>query len=269
MTMSLPDAIAELRARTAGCALDDVLYRGEPALYPTTFSSHYRLFECSNRFTEDQANAVKERLVRIAQMLEIVLQARPLFATPAAAASMPPATLEEIHEVIYCFMQHYHLPTPLVDVTTDLAVAAAFAAEVDPDDEPGTQRPGALYLLHRSRLEAHRIRVFARSHTRAPRPHKQQALSLYLPPGTDMQLLPRDAVERVTFSSSCLERAQFLQPGLLDAHNDPVAEEVARLTYRCAHGDWAWDDPSSGRVVEYFATIAYMLADAGAVPTAD
>lgn len=58
-----------------------------------------------------------------------------------------------------------------------------------------------------------------------------------------------------------------MRPNLLDAHNDPVAAEVARLAYRCAHGDWAPDDPSAGRVVEFFATIAYTLADAGAVPT--
>lgn len=104
--VSLPDAIADIRARTAGREPDDLLYRGEPALYPNTFSSHYRLFERSNRFTANQANAVKERLVKIAQMLEIVLQAKPVFAAAADAAKAPPASAEEIHEVIYCFMQH-------------------------------------------------------------------------------------------------------------------------------------------------------------------
>jgi FRG domain len=268
MTMSLSDAIAVIGAMTAEKDSGDLLYRGEPNLYPNTFSSHYRLFERSNRFTQGQADAVKERLLKIAQMLEIVLQAKPVFPSTAAAANAPPATAEDIHEVIYSFMQHYHLPTPLVDVTTDLDVAVAFAAEVNPDEGPDTEKPGALYVLFRRRLEAHGLRVFERGHTKAIRPNKQQALSLYLPPGIDLQQLPNDAVKRVTFTSSADERSRFIRPDLLDAHDDPVAEEVARLTYRCAYGDWAPDDPSAGRVVEFFSNIAYALADVGAVPIA-
>jgi len=267
MTMSLSDAIADIRARTAADYPGDLLYGGEPNLYPNTFSSEFRLFGRSNRFTPDQANAVKERLIIISQMLEIVLQARPVFSSPADATNAPPATAEEMHEVMYCFMQHYHLPTPLVDVTTDLSVAVAFATEVDPDDDPESVRPGALYILRRSRLNAHGFRVSDRSRTRANRPNKQQALSLYLPDGIDLQQLPNDAVERITFSSSWQERSRLMRPDLLDAHDDPVAGEVARLAYRCAHGDWAPDDPSSGRVVEFFSDIAFTLANAGAVPT--
>lgn len=35
-------------------------------------------------------------------------------------------TLEDINEVVYCFMQHYHLATPFIDLTTEINTAAAF-----------------------------------------------------------------------------------------------------------------------------------------------
>ena len=267
--MSLSDALAAVRSATAGEHPEELLFRGEPDLYPNTFSSHHRLFERSNRFTEGQAKAVEERLALIANVLEIVLQAKPVFSSRAAAANARPSTVKEIYEVRYCFMQHYHLPTDFVDVTTDLGVAAAFASDIDEDDAVGNVKSGALYVIRRRKIGAYGIKVFDPVSTRADRPNKQQAASLYLKPGVDLQQIPSDAIERFTFVSSADERARTKRPDLLDAHGDEVAAEVARLTYRCAHGDWAPEDPSAGRVIEFFSNIAYMLADAGAVPRAN
>jgi hypothetical protein len=59
------------------------------------------------------------------------------------------------------------------------------------------------------------------------------------------------------------ERQKFYRADLYDASDDGVAREVATLVHRCAYGDWAVDDPSLGRVSEYFAGVLRQLLAAG------
>jgi hypothetical protein len=62
-------------------------------------------FPSPNRFTDNQALAVKERLLTIAQMLEVVGLGRPMFPRPEDALKhTPPMRLEDVNEVIYSFM---------------------------------------------------------------------------------------------------------------------------------------------------------------------
>ena len=75
-------------------------------------------------------------------------------------------------------------------------------------------------------------------------------------------------VTRFEFQDKAGEISQYEIDDLCSASDDSVANEVAMLAYRCAHGDLASDDPSHGRVTEYFSKIAYQLADNGAVPKA-
>jgi hypothetical protein len=267
--MTIEKCLQELQKETVERATSDCLYRGESALYPTTYSSHYRLFVKSNRFTNSQANAVKVRLLIIAQLLEVVGLGRPLFASADEAQKhSPPTTMKDINEVIYSYMQHYHLATPFIDLTTDLNIAAAFAADISPNESGSESWRGVIYLISKEGLLKSGYRLFDSTDSRAKRPSRQKAVSLFLERDADFQALQPPVVTRFEFEDTSERIQNYLMPDIYDARGDLIAREVAKLAYRCAYEDLASDDPSHGRVAGYFSEIAFRLADAGAVPTA-
>jgi FRG domain len=265
--MTIEKCLEELQKATAGRAASDCLYRGESALYPTTYSSHYRLFVKSNRFTSGQADAVKERLVIIAQLLEVIGLGRPLSASADDALKhSPPTTMKDINEVIYSYMQHYHLATPFIDLTADLNIAAAFAADRPPEESDPKLWRGVIYLISKEGLLNSGYRLFDSTDSRAKRPQKQKAVSLFLERDADFQALQPPVVTRFEFEDNGERIQDYLIPDIYDARGDVIAREVAKLAYRCAYEDLASDDPDHGRVVKYFSEIAFRLTDAGAVP---
>src|SRR5216684_122713 len=262
--VSIAECLRKVREATAAHS-SDCLYRGEASLYPATRSSHYRLFSESNGFTDDQARAVKERLLIIAQLLEVVGLGRPVFARAEDALKhAAPMRLEDVNEVIYCFMQHYHLATPFIDLTTDINVGAAFAADGASKDDESETRRGVIYLVSRKGLEGQGFRLFDSADSAATRPRRQKAVSLFLESDTNFQALPGPVLTRFEFEDTCAAIARYDDPGVYDAAGDRIAREVAMLTYRCAYEDLASDDPSHGRVTKYFSQIEYRLPDAGA-----
>jgi hypothetical protein len=266
---SISGCIRDVRQAAAKRGASDCLFRGEASLYPATRSSHCRLFAESNLFTDSQARAVKERLLTIAQMLEVAGLGRPVF--PRAEDALKhaqPVTLEEVNEVVYCFMQHYHLPTPFIDLTSDVDVAAAFASDGASRDAGSETRRGVIYLVSRKGLEGLGLRLFDSADSAATRPQRQRAVSLFLERDTNFQALPESILTRFEFEDTCAALATYDAPEVYDAAGDRIAREVAMLTYRCAHEDLASRDPSHARVTEFFSRIAYRLAEAGAVPRA-
>lgn len=265
--VSIAECLRKVREATAACGASDCLYRGEASLYPATRSSHYRLFSESNRFTEGQSRAVKDRLLTIAQMLEVVGLGRPVFGRAQDALKhAPPMRLEDLNEVIYCFMQHYHLPTPFIDLTTDIKVAAAFAVEGASKADKVEARRGVIFLVSRKGLERLGFKVFDSTESAATRPRRQKAVSILLERDTNFQALSEPVLTRFEFEDIPATIAPYEAPDLYDATDDRIAREVAMLAYRCAYEDFASGDPSHGRVTEFFSQIAYRLADAGAVP---
>ena len=251
---------------TAKFGTSDCLYRGEEQPYPATRSSHYRLFSESNRFTNDQADAVKDRLLRIAQLLEIVGLNTPLFQSADDAQKYSPATTpERISEVTYSFMQHYHLATPFIDLTTDINIAAAFAAFGTAAADASKPRRGVIYLVSRKGLVERGHRLYDATDSRAVRPRRQSAVALFLERDTNFQALPASMLYRFEFEDTCAALMPYDRQEIYDACDDRIASEVARLAYRCAFEDWASSNPSHGRVTEYFSEIAYKLANAGAL----
>ena len=139
--MNFNKCLQKLTEATNELGTPNCLYRGEAKIFQSTQSSHYRLFEKSNQFTDSQASAVKHRLLTIAQMLEIVGLGKHVFASKSDAKKYSiPSTPNEINEVCYCFMQHYHLATPFLDLTTDINVTAAFAALGSSTEAESTQQ---------------------------------------------------------------------------------------------------------------------------------
>jgi hypothetical protein len=267
--VSIAECLCKVREVLAGRDASDCLYRGEASLYPATRSSYYRLFSESNRFTDDQARAVKERLLTIAQMLEVVGLGRPGFSRPEDALKhAPPMRLEDVNEVIYSLMQHYHLPTPFIDLTTDIEVAAAFASDGARKGDKLQTRRGVIYLVSRKGLEGLGFVLFDPMDSIATRPVKQRAVALFLERDTNFQALPKHVLARFEFEDTSGAIARYDNPHIYDAEGDRIAQQVAMLAYRCAYEDLASSDPSHVRVTEFFSQIAYSLADAGAVPRA-
>ncbi|MBD1367461.1 FRG domain-containing protein [Mucilaginibacter sp. ZT4R22] len=264
---TMAECLTNVYQASDSCAEGNCLYRGEDSLYPTTYSSHYRLFFKSNRFTDSQTQAVKERLLIIAQMMEVIGLGKPLFSSETDGAKhVEDSSFQSINEVIYCFMQHYHLATPFIDLTTDIEIAAAFATFGAAKENPSKKKQGVIYLLNKSELENNGYRITASGYSKARRPIVQKAVSLFLDHDTDFQMLPTSVISRFEFEDTCDNLSRYDKPEIYNALNDKIAEEVARLSYRCAYGDLASDDPSHGRVSKYFEDIAYLLADAGAIP---
>jgi len=272
--LPIAECLHKLRKTAEERGAEDCLYRGEASIHKATRSSHHRLFNESKRFTDDQAKAVKERLLFIATCLEVVGLGRPLFASADDAQKhSPPSTLEGVNEVIYCFMQHYHLATPFIDLTTDLNSAASFAADGPPTEGASGSKRGVIYLISKESLLLSGYQKFDSTDSRATRPRRQKAVSLFLKGGTNFQDLhrpgdlPRPIVTRFEFEDTFEHISEHVMQDIYDATGDSIAGEVASLTHRCAYGDLASKDPSHGRVTEYFAQIWHRLVRAGAVPT--
>jgi hypothetical protein len=165
-------------------------------------------------------------------------------------------------------MQHYHLPTPFIDLTTDIDVAAAFAADGASKADKAETRRGVIYVVSRKGLEGLGFKLFDSTDSAATRPRRQRAVSFFLERDTNFQALSEPVLTRFEFEDKCAAIAPYDAPDVYDATGDRIAREVATLAYRCAYEDLASTDPSHGRVTELFSQIAYRLADAGAVPRA-
>jgi len=237
------------------------LFRGEEGHFKNTYSAHHRLFQ-GPRFTQAQKIETAKRMVWIAQTLQLVLQHEPVFADPISAskhAGTP--SPNKMHQVLYGFLQHYHLATPFIDVTTNLDVACSFCVSEKHYEKP---QPVRLYVIDSEELEACGLRVTGGYTSRSPRHGAQEALSIYLPHKCDFQRTAKNAlISIIDAEVTESERQKFYRADLYDATNDEVAHEVASLAYRCAYGDWAPDHPSLGRVQEYFAEVFDKLRDAG------
>lgn len=257
---AVPMTLAEAREKALQMGLANPVYRGEPYKYDNTFSSHHRLFQ-GPRFTQQQKEATAERMVWIAQTLNIVLHDVPVFAShEVAGRNIREQTQGEIHDVIYCFLQHYHVATPFIDVTTNLDVACSFCVT---ERTYETSQFARLYVIDANRLVCCGLTLSRGQDSRARRPKLQDAMSLYLSHGSDFQKAAKPFAVAIDVEVSEEERRAFYRPELYDAREDEVAGHVAALLYRCAWGDLASPDL---RVSEYFADVFDILRRAGAIP---
>lgn len=110
------------------------LFRGEHRDWGDTYSSLDRL-QSSKLIPQDHWKLFDERLRRIVWALDVVVNARPLQATPDAAATYPgpSSLLAGIDQLppeclVYATLQHYGVPSPFIDLSEDLEVALFFAS---------------------------------------------------------------------------------------------------------------------------------------------
>jgi hypothetical protein len=110
------------------------LFRGENREWGHTYSSLDRL-QASKQIPKDHWEVFDRRFLHIVTVLDIVVNARPIFSSPNDAADHTgPDSLLDEHDrlapecLVYATAQHYGIPSPFVDLTDNLETALFFAS---------------------------------------------------------------------------------------------------------------------------------------------
>lgn len=177
------------------------LFRGESIDYSTTTSSMHRMKNCKALPPE-----VKNTIEQVSINVNMELQ-RCLELDPNLSAG---------------FLQHYGMPTELLDLSSDLDVAAYFASG------GGIGNTGLICVVPLSTASRNSIVVDLRYHPRAVRPRRQSAFALKHRRHIDIK--DNDCIselELVWLSFELQEqdilRSREKQHHLLDAHTDKFA----------------------------------------------
>lgn len=206
----------------------DLLFRGESAWYASTHSSSYRLTALEYLFAENAPlNPGEMVLLKIffEDVWEEVILAYFEFMNHEQEV---PGTYQ-VGEAVYGVLQHYHIPTNFIDLTSDLFVATTFAVEGYEYLQPGELKNGQLFTIDRVEFMKAGGEFFESAHEIACRPRVQKAVPFYLPNGIDFQHLPEHIVRRYQFSATRAECEKFSRGGIYDASNDPIANLMATV----------------------------------------
>lgn len=156
------------------------LFRGESAQYPDTYSSMHR-FSLSKMTSE-----AKEEVEAVSRRLDSVLRVYGL--EPMYSAAL---------------LQHYGLPTELIDLTSSLDTAAAFAAH-------GNTSTGLLMAFPFSQLAAQTVLVELKRIHFARRPRHQNAYGVFHRSEPNLKcLIASLQAESVSFRGSMSDLAHW------------------------------------------------------------
>jgi hypothetical protein len=230
-------------------------FRGEAAKYDHTFSLLYRIIHQQQIMPARVEKYLIDLLDEIAMKLHLVLNAVPLFRTAqeAIAQAKKRGPFDPI-EVIGGFLQHYYLPTNLLDVTDSLELAVKFAAYPDSRYEDEVPHIAQIYVLNLTELKKNGREVFSLMKSKADRPRKQRAYSLPLAAGDDLQNgahFPKDQVNIYKFETTNVEKKKFFDPQLMRARGDRVAKEVGYLIYQINERERDSANDDQKRVLHY------------------
>lgn len=209
----------------------DPLYRGEAAWYPSTHSAWERmtgmryLFDPNNKFNIGEATFLKIYFKDI--LNEILLKHFEGWA-PDDDDDDAPSSLE-IGEAIYGLLQHYHIPTNFIDLTTDIDIATAFAIEGWACLQKGQLKNGQLFVVDRRQFVVEGGYFIDNAHGVSKRPRIQSAVPFFVPAGLDFQQLPERVVRKVKFSATPDECERYARPEIYDASDDDAAHMVASI----------------------------------------
>jgi FRG domain len=248
MTLSGPDALRWHISQTYRGS--QFLFRGEQQDWGSTHSSLDRL-QASKQIPRHQWKEFDRRLLHIVTALDLVVNERPIFSSPSAATDyIGPESLLDEHDrltpacLIYATLQHYGVPSPLVDLSENLETALFFASY--PTD---LQTDVAVIFVIDSECKeiAKRLARMPSSELNRSSRHARQAahgLCLQLgsgvrdvnyAPNEDLRLL-NGVVEKITFSWTSDDRESFNsrhREYLLSTADDRLAKHVFQA---CEHG---------------------------------
>jgi hypothetical protein len=189
--------------------------------------------------------------------LNIVLNSIPVF--PSAEEALRNARRSKSShpiETMGASLQHYYLPTPLLDLTDDLGIAAYPA-----DPEGGGL--GCIYVIDVKRIIQHGWVVYSLKQSNADRPRHQRAHSLLLKAGEDLRdekRFPRKLVDRYYFASTDVERLKVFDPNLMKAHGDLAAREVGRCCAQIIGRDWRESNSDQKKILRFYDEVCGRLA---------
>lgn len=179
------------------------LFRGEPAPYPDTYSSRHR-------FSLDQlSTSARQEVEAVTDRLDSVLRGYGL--EPMYSAAL---------------LQHYGLPTELLDLTSSLNAAAAFAAH----DNTST---GLLMAFPFSELAAQTVLVELKRIHFARRPRHQGAYGVFHRTEPNLKsLIASLRADRVSFQGTDEDLARwdaYYQKICGSPHTDPTSGLLNKL----------------------------------------
>lgn len=179
------------------------LYRGEAISYPTSTSSLYRVKTDPSLSIE-----FKEKINNICKKINLELQKF--------------AGISPIHSE--AFIQHYGLPTTLLDVTSSLDIAAHFAS----DSKIG--ETGLICVLSYENMDRDTNIIDLRNHHYALRPRWQQALAFshnYFLDLKSTTCIKRLKLKWFSFILNETDINQYkVKDEILDAHKDKFAGQI-------------------------------------------
>jgi FRG domain len=186
--------------RTFDWELPAYLFRGESGAYPESRSSADRL-----------VTNIKLSSFTIEEILRVTFRVKDAFEKKWKLPSM----------LAEGFLQHYQLPTRYIDVTTDLAVALAFASDLP------VGGMGAICALPADKLPQSGALIDLRGHPFAPRSHRQSALAFVDTSYRNLkspEVINALGLHWFSFVFTETDEEEFLpRPELLDAHSDRAA----------------------------------------------
>ena len=183
------------------------LYRGESYSYPTT-PSFMRRMKTNPALPTDVKDVIEEVARRVDEGMQDMLELEPMLSAG--------------------FLQHYGIPTELLDVTDSLDVAAYFAS----GKEVG--KKGLICVFPLDVVSQNSIVIDLRNHPGAIRPLRQSAWALWNKQHIDIK--SQDCIEQLQLKwfSFELQNKDILKyhktnDDLLDARTDPVAGMIQFL----------------------------------------
>ena len=178
-------------------------YRGENKCYPTSTSSLYRIT------TDDLLpQATKEKLESITKTIDLEFQ---------KFANISPILSE-------AYLQHYGLPTTLLDITSRLDIAAYFASCGNVGDI------GLICVFNYDDMDSDTSIIDLRNHRFAQRPQWQHAFGFSHNIFSDLK--KNDCIERLalkwfSFTLTADDITKFkTKDEILDAHRDMFAGQI-------------------------------------------
>ncbi len=215
------------------------LYRGESCPYPTTTSSMHRM-----KTDEALPDDVKNKIETVACCVDIKLQ-----------------KMLEIEPMLSVgFLQHYGIPTKLLDVTTDLDVAVYFASGGKVGDK------GRVCVFPLDVASQNSKVIDLRNHPKAVRPRRQSAMAFWSKQHIDIK--SQDCIKELGLEwfSFELQDKDILKyhkghHGLLDVHTDELAgviklllDDMPKMDDRVAKwlSDRVVSAPLVGKVIDYW-----------------
>jgi hypothetical protein len=200
-----------------------VLYRGESCCYPTTEPGHLRIMKDSNLTFEEHT------FLRDASMMFMEENFEDADPSLRGQGEM--------------FLQHYGLPTDLLDFSSSLKVSAYFAWKDNPE------HIGMLAILDYDKARKH-VDIFRLADFRLPdgseliRPQRQEAYAIRHHPGHFTNLKDEECGEAIglnwyTFKKETRNPSYFeTMENILDANDDPCANLMRQWLHSFKQITW-------------------------------